>query len=231
MTPNDTSQLNDLIGEKKSQLSMQTCCFCASKTDLKISQDHAYLRCNVRQFNHHFFTVWRCLGCRSLHCLEAIDFTEYYANYPIRRQKYNFFSKKIFKKRFKILSKAGLKKGDTLLDYGCGSGYFVHFARSLGIMAEGYDPNSSEEFSDINVLNKKYDFVVSQDVVEHDENPNAFIKTLKQYVKLGGILVLGTPNADKIDLDDPLAPLDAIHVPYHRHIYSQKQLEQVSSFF
>lgn len=175
----NTLRVNSLNNDKKSKLSIETCCICKSNTDLKNSSEHAYIRCNVREFNNNFFTFWRCLNCRSLHCFEEIDFAKYYANYPIRRQKYDFFAKQIFKKRLKILLKAGLKKGDTLLDYGCGSGHFVRFARNFGILAEGYDPYSSEKFSDINVLNKKYDFVVSQDVVEHDENPNGFIKTVR----------------------------------------------------
>lgn len=227
MQPKSQLKPNDLIFEDRSNSLIKKCCICDTRTDLRSHSEQVRVQCNVRQFHHNFFAVWRCPHCRSLHCLEEIDFAEYYANYPIRRQKYDFFAKKIFKKRFKILLKAGFKNNDTLLDYGCGSGYFVHYARSLGISAEGYDPYSSEKFSDISVLSKKYDFVISQDVIEHDENPNTFIKKIKQYVKPGGTLVLGTPNADKIDLLDPLAPLDSIHAPYHRHIYSLGQLQQV----
>ena len=98
--------------------------------------------------------MWRCANCNSLHCLESIDFAHYYANYPIRLQKYDFFARHIFERRLQFMLDAGLGQGDTLLDYGCGSGYFVRFARSKGIRAEGYDPYSSEEFSDPAVLGK-----------------------------------------------------------------------------
>lgn len=204
----------------------QTCCICGTSTQQKPCVDIARVRCNVRQFADQFFTMWRCANCNSLHCLESIDFAHYYANYPIRLQKYDFFARHIFERRLQFMLDAGLGQGDTLLDYGCGSGYFVRFARSKGIRAEGYDPYSSEEFSDPAVLERRYDFVTSQDVVEHDENPAAFLDNLKKYVRPGGALTIGTPNADRVDLKDPLAPMDAIHVPYHRHLYSQHELER-----
>lgn len=205
--------------------SPQTCCICATSTEQAPCVDVARLRCNVREFSDQFFTMWRCAHCHSLHCLESIDFARYYANYPIRRQKYDYFARHIFQRRLQLLVDAGLRKGATLLDYGCGSGYFVRFARSKGIRAEGYDPYSSEEFSDRSVLERRYDFVTSQDVIEHDEHPGVFLNTLRQYVRPGGALAIGTPNADRVDLKDPLAPMDAIHVPYHRHLYSQRELE------
>ena len=68
--------------------------------------------------------MWRCANCNSLHCLESIDFAHYYANYPIRLQKYDFFARHIFERRLQFMLDAGLGQGDTLLDYGCGSGYF-----------------------------------------------------------------------------------------------------------
>ena len=208
---------------------VETCCICGTRTAEQPCTDKAQVRCNVREFAHQSFTVWRCDHCGSLHCLESIDHARYYANYPIRRQKYDFFARHIFQRRLQILTDAGLSEGQTLLDYGCGSGYFVRYARSRGMLAEGYDPYSSEEFGDPVVLDRTYDFVTSQDVIEHSETPDAFLKTLRRYVKAGGALAIGTPNADRIDLQDPLAPMDALHMPYHRHLYSQRELEHAMS--
>lgn len=203
---------------------IQACCICGKSIEKGAAIESARLKCNVREFSDQYFTIWRCPHCGSLHCLEDIDYSRYYADYPIRRQKYDFFAKQIFQKRIDFLYNAGLKEGNTLLDYGCGSGYFVRFARSKGILAEGYDPYSSEDFSNPAVLDRQYDFVTSQDVIEHDGDPDNFLSTLRKYVKPGGSLAIGTPCADKIDLGDPLAPLDAIHMPYHRHMYSRKEL-------
>jgi SAM-dependent methyltransferase len=83
--------------------------------------------------------------------------------------------------------------------------------------AEGYDPYS-EDFGDPAVLDRGYDFVTAQDVLEHVDDPAAFIASMKRYVAPGGCVVIGTPNADAIDLHHRLDQVGPLHQPYHRHI-------------
>ncbi|MGZ4882043.1 MAG: methyltransferase domain-containing protein [Halobacteriota archaeon] len=111
------------------------------------------------------FTVWRCAQCGSLHALEPIDADRYYRHYPVKRQRYNFLFKALLRKRMEILKRTGLQRGDTLLDYGCGSGNFVRYAQEHGVQAEGCDPYS-EEFGDASLLNRTCDFVTAQGVLE-----------------------------------------------------------------
>ena len=42
--------------------------------------------CNVREFSKDLFTLWRCIGCGSLHCAEDADLDRYYAHYPLKDQ-------------------------------------------------------------------------------------------------------------------------------------------------
>jgi 2-polyprenyl-3-methyl-5-hydroxy-6-metoxy-1,4-benzoquinol methylase len=115
-----------------------------------------------------------------------------------------------------------------ILDYGCGNGAFVHFLREQGyINAFGYDPYS-KHFTDKTVLEKKYDVVLSQDVIEHVPDPKTYLHELFQYVKQdGGRLVIGTPDAERIDLDDPLAVIGHLHQPYHRHLITKNELSRL----
>jgi 2-polyprenyl-3-methyl-5-hydroxy-6-metoxy-1,4-benzoquinol methylase len=126
-----------------------------------------------------------------------------------------------------ILKRAGLKSGKTLLDYGCGSGHFVRYAREHGVQAEGYDPYS-QEFRDPSVLDRSYDFVTAQDVLEHVDDPRAFVDDLKNPVVPGGLVAISTCNADAIDLHNPL-DLTPLHQPYHRHIPSAAELKKMVS--
>ena len=71
---------------------------------------------------------------------------------------------------FSILKHARLKTGTTLLDYRCGNGHFVRYAREHGVRAECYDPYS-QEFGDASVLDRSYDFVTAQDVLKHVDDP------------------------------------------------------------
>jgi ubiquinone/menaquinone biosynthesis C-methylase UbiE len=125
-----------------------------------------------------------------------------------------------------ILKRAGLKSGKTLLDYGCGNGLFVRYAREHGVHAEGYDPYS-QQFGDASVLDRSYDFVTAQDVLEHVDDPRAVLHELKSYVAPGGCIAVGTPNADEIDLYQTL-DLGLLHQPYHRHIPSAAELRRMA---
>jgi len=128
----------------------------------------------------------------------------------------------------KTLKPAGLKRGTTLLDYGCGSGDFVRYAREHGVQAEGYDPYS-EEFGDASVLDGRYDFVTAQDVFEHAEYPHALVADLKGYAEPNGCIAIGTPNADAIDIHNPLDQVGPLHQPFHRHIPSAAELQKMTS--
>lgn len=81
------------------------------------------------------FTVWRCRDCSTLNALEKVDYAKIYKNYPIQRQSYDFFAKRLFSKRLKILIRLGLKPHHTILDYGCGSGHFVRYLREKTTIA------------------------------------------------------------------------------------------------
>jgi len=201
------------------------CVFCGT-AELPAAES-AQVRSDVREFGDETFTVWRCAKCGSLHSQEPIDYDRYYRHYWLKRQKYDFFAKATLRKRMNILKRAGLESGKTLLDYGCGSGHFVRYAREHGVHADGYDPYS-EEFGDASVLDRRYDFVTAQDVREHVDDPRALVDDLKSCAAPGGCMAIGTPDSDAIDLHPPdrVGPL---HQPYHRHIPSAAELQRMAS--
>jgi SAM-dependent methyltransferase len=87
----------------------------------------------------------------------------------------------------------------------------------------GFD-EYSEKYGDKRVLDKQYDMIVSQDVLEHVSDPWELLQTLDRLIKPGGAILLGTPNADDIDLQKPEKRVHALHQPYHRNIFSRDAL-------
>lgn len=179
------------------------------------------IRCNVRRFADHVFTVWRCPKCSSLHCKETVDLDEFYAGYPMREQKADFATVRAFGKRLRVMLQHGLKRRHSILDYGSGTALFVDFLKKKGYDAIGYDPYV-EQVADRNVLSRAFDFVTSQDVIEHVADPYGSLVEHAQLLKSGGTLCLGTPNASEIALTDEFSM--ELHPPYHRHILSEKAL-------
>jgi SAM-dependent methyltransferase len=178
--------------------------------------------CNVRRFRNEVFTFWRCTGCGSLHCLEDADLARFYADYPLKIQKVTFSERVGYQNRLRLLTHQGLGVSDRILDYGCGAGLFVKFLREKGYRnVFGYDAFVTE-YSDVGSLAESYDAVVSYDVIEHADEPRDFMGRLCRLVRPGGLLAIGTPNADHIRIADKDSP--SLHAPYHRHILSEGAL-------
>lgn len=203
------------------------CNICAKPGHIEESVEIRQIPSNVRRFQTEKFTVWRCSSCHSLHAKEDVALDKYYREYPFKQHKLDIWARAAYNNRLKRLLKEGLKKEHVILDYGCGSGLFVYYLRNKGYKnVAGFDPYVPE-FSDKKVLETTYDLVTSQDVIEHDNKPKAFIEQLVRLVRPGGMLCIGTPNAEQIDLLNPEKFAINLHQPYHRHILSETALIQL----
>ena len=149
------------------------CNVCDNPDTFATAKDIQEVYSNVRKFSHHKFTVWRCNSCDSLHSKEPVNLDEYYQGY-LANQSLNYFLLCIYFNRLKKLQKHGFTKSSTLLDYGCNKGLFLSFLNQKGYLnVSGYDPFITE-FANDKYLSRKYDFVVSYQVIEHMEEPRNF---------------------------------------------------------
>ncbi|NEO74379.1 class I SAM-dependent methyltransferase [Moorena sp. SIO3H5] len=199
------------------------CNVCDNPGTFKQAKDVRQISSNVRKFKEHKFTVWRCSSCHSLHSKDSVDLDYYYADYPINNLRFNnFISRLAYQGPLKLLLKHGFKKNHKLLDFGCNQGLFLSFLHQLGYNnAFGYD-SYIPKYSDQSVLDHEYDIIFTDQVIEHLKEPRKVFGQLVSCLKKGGLLVVGTPNADEIELSDSY--LTMLHQPYHQHILSEKAL-------
>jgi SAM-dependent methyltransferase len=201
-----------------------TCNLCDHPGTLSLATEVGKVRCHVRRFKDDRFTVWRCTGCGSLHCAEDADLPLYYTDYPLTKQTLDFHARIGYRNRLRMLQRRGFQTSQRLLDYGCGTGIFIDYLRTQGAAnVFGYDA-FVPGYADAGVLAKPYDAVVSYDVIEHVDDPREFMHTFAKLVVPGGLLVIGTPNADHLSLRGPTLPLLTLSQPYHRHILSERML-------
>lgn len=110
-------------------------------------------------------------------------------------------------------------KGKTLLELGSSLGYFSRVFKDRGFSVTGSDisnfivTKANTTQKDINFLTidiekdvkleKKYDYIVAFEVLEHLKNPFKALKNIKKLLNKNGILIFSTPFPTKRSLSDP----------------------------
>ena len=101
-----------------------------------------------------------------------------------------------------------LKKGDQILDFGCGQGAFSQRLSDAGMIVDVCDIDIEQVKARVNEkykvdLNKqdvaasipnKYDAIIAMEIVEHLHNPWKYLSDCISLLKTGGIIILSTPN-------------------------------------
>ena len=100
--------------------------------------------------------------------------------------------------------------GASALDLGAGSGALAERLQAAGFKVTAVDIGNYFELGtefvqlDLNdpnfdrVLASKFDLITSVEVIEHLENPTAFLRSIQRLLKPEGIAILTTPNVENV---------------------------------
>jgi SAM-dependent methyltransferase len=226
---NSASSQHHYQGTSKQRLE---CSICNHRIDPKDESAFVTYSCNVRDFKDETFKVWRCPDCRTIHCLDVVDLPHYYAKYPIAQATLTLPYRFCYQNLCRQLTRHGFAKTHSFLDYGCANGIVIQYLRERGFAnCYGYDPYGTQEgFGNPTTLHKgPFDYILLQDVIEHVEDPHALLSELDALLAPGGHILIGTPNAANIDLNQPSVSdyYNEVHVPYHLHLYTRSSLESL----
>lgn len=107
-----------------------------------------------------------------------------------------------------------LSRGSSGLDYGAGPGpALLHMMSRSGYVVQMYDPFFSTE---IDVLNKTYDFIVCTETAEHFHNPSKDFEQFDQMLKPNGFLGIMTSFTDNVKkFEDWYYRRDPTHVSFY----------------
>mgnify|MGYP001470695126 CR=1 FL=1 len=201
------------------------CNLCEEAGTIEEADEIATALSDVRKFQHERFVVWRCHSCKSLHAKDDVDLDHYYQDYFLHDQKPDLINRTIHRRYIKLMRRQGLGKDHAVLDYGCGNGQMVKLLRQHGYRnVTGYD-RYFDDYSDPQVLETTYVAVISCEVIEHVEDPLAFMREMAALVRPGGLVCIATPNALGIDLEKCEQFQWGVHMPFHRHILSHEVME------
>lgn len=172
---------------------------------------------------------------------------EHYRDIELRKEdKYEYFrkiaslppSESENYQRYLILEKY-LKKGGCILDVGCGAGIFLYAFKkyfsdwdTLGIEPTDEFANVAKEkginiiygYLEENTVDKKFDLITLNHVLEHLDKFKEMLSMLKIYLKKEGLLYIEVPSSK--DIGYLPASHDRFMSP-HQIIFSKEVLENI----
>ena len=141
------------------------------------------------------------------------------------------------KERVKLLKR--FKKKGSLLDFGCGTGWFLEHARTQ-YKVSGFEPTKNLAAITSNLLkievyhntknfkNNSFDIITAFDVIEHVSKPQEAFKEYSRLLKKNGILLIYTPNANSVAFDYMLEQQNNVTPPIHLHYFNEKSINKLA---
>lgn len=155
---------------------------------------------------------------------------------------YQFF--KYFNIRYKFSLLNSPKKDSKILDYGCGVGDFLTYAKQKKLTILGVEPNqnareiaqqklgeSSVIDKTISEINEQFDYITLWHVLEHIHDLENFIPSLKDKLKDDGTLLIAVPNFKSFDAKYYKKYWAAYDVPRHLWHFDPQSIQSLFKEF
>ncbi len=202
------------------------CRCCTYQTANPDPRELGTARGNTKRFHTTLFRLWQCPKCLTIHTLDPVDFNDIYSDYPLNQRRLDVFARGTLRNLLRRLVRAGLRKHHSIIDFGCGNGILVRFLKDRGYShVTGFDPYVNE-FSQR--PESPFDCVIANDVIEHCPSPRELIKKCTEKLKPGGLLYVGTADAEGVDMSELEPHIMRLHLPFHRVILTEKSLHTVA---
>ncbi|MEO5324634.1 class I SAM-dependent methyltransferase [Mesorhizobium sp. CC13] len=186
--------------------------------------------------------LYLCVACRSLvyHPYPNIDYAQHTSRELSIRDyiEFNGAIDLVAKNILRVIPDGG--RPGRLLDIGCGFGFGLDAIRSImGWQVKGFEPSHYgdlgreqlaldivNDFAATNTTSEDlYDVVHCSEVIEHVHDPHEFIAILKSFLVEDGVLILTTPDADRIhSRTDPSSLLALLSPGAHTIIFNDQAL-------
>jgi len=159
--------------------------------------------------------------------IERISKSHLIAQYQI----YKFCQKLIKKNNIKSVLDIGCGKGEKLMKlikpycnevYGIDEKRIIAYCKLVYYSDNFYHGDIEEGKTEIN---KKFDLIISSDVIEHLKNPDRLINFIKQFSHSNTLIVISTPERDILRGKNSLNPPNKSHTREWNKIEFKKYLE------
>lgn len=149
---------------------------------------------------------------------------------------YKWVRKITVTQKSKLLLKYANAQSNRILDYGCGSGYFLANAKKNKWNTVGIEPNHEARsqaiesglsvYENLEELNneRKFDVITLFHVLEHVHNLRKTIKSLLKILRKNGVIFIAVPNIQSFDAQQYKENWAAWDAPRHLYHFSQESM-------
>lgn len=210
------------------------------------------LTCIDHTVSKEKFTIVECNSCRLWQTFPLPDeenIQRYYLSqdYISHSDKKDTFFDKLYHlvRKYTIVQKTNLVKKyvprGTILDFGCGTGYFLENCKKENFNVLGLEVNDTARgiseskgikvFQNINELsdfNNKVDIITLWHVFEHLYNPKFYLKYFYDLLKDNGFLLLALPNRNSYDAKYYKELWAGYDVPRHVFHFTSQDINNIT---
>jgi len=156
------------------------------------------------------------------------------SNFYKKLQKYHWYYKEggDDKSEFSYIQNIYLKDQSSVLEIGCGDGYFKNYVKGQYV---GIDHYSQKSFVNKDTVesylqrNIQHDIVCAFQTIEHVSDPKSFVQSAVNCISPGGTLVISVPSEDSF-----LGSVENFSLnlpPHHVTRWSDRALKNITKYF
>lgn len=227
--------------------SVESCPICSSNsfTDFGKAKDYTV--------SHETFHLKQCKSCKFVvtsprppdELLGKYYLSDTYVSHTAKAttlfdRLYEKVRDQALKWKFTLVKQFSPKQNPTLLDYGCGTGFFLKSMKQNGFNIAGVEPSTmaranAEKItntkinSSIDEIENKFDIITLWHVLEHVSNLNEIIDQLKKRLTENGAILIAVPNYKSVDAQTYGTTWAGYDVPRHLWHFEQKTMQQLLS--
>lgn len=225
--------------------SLDSCPICHSQNFSKFGEAKDYT------VSHETFTLKKCTSCDFLitsprptdQVLPRYYMSESYVSHTAKAvtlfdKIYEQVRARALRWKLTLVKKFSSTPQPSLLDYGCGTGYFLASMKQNGFKIAGVEPSSIARSNAEKITNEKinetiesvegtFDIITLWHVLEHVNDLNSAMQKLKARLSTNGTIFIAVPNYKSNDAKTYGMKWAGYDVPRHLWHFEQKTMMQL----